>query len=366
VWTGRAAAPNLASPGATRAYPLEPLHLLVIVALASLEPKKTVYSQNRAGCRRARPGVRLAPHSTIMFRNFYQILRSYEPWEILLEMAVIWLCVYVVFRFLRGTRGAWAIKGVAVLIVVLTLLLRVIGQGTDTFGRLDFIYGRFVELLALLLIVVFQPELRQAMIRLGRARLFRPSRSEIDEVIDAVNSAVGLLSKNQFGALIAIERSVKLGGLTEGGVTIDAKVNSRLLQSIFWPNNPLHDLGVVIRGDRVVAACVQFPLAEGGHLPEHLGSRHRAGLGLTLEADCVVVIVSEETGTISIAEHGHLQIGVSREDLADELRRRLKRVPPSTEPLEPEPSKVDRLESIDDAAAAPTGPSAKSMTEGAS
>ena len=299
-----------------------------------------------------------------MLQNFWQILRSYDPWEVLIELVVIWLCVYAVFRFLRGTRGAGVIKGVAVLLVLLTLLLRVIGQGTDTFGRLDFIYGRFVELLAILLIIVFQPELRQAMIRLGRARLFRTTRSELEEVIKAVSQAVQFLSKSQFGALIAIERSVKLGGLTEGGVSLDANVSARLLQAIFWPNSPLHDLGVVIRGDRVVAACVQYPLMEGGNLPEHLGSRHRAALGLTLEADCLVVVVSEETGTISIAEHGKLQTDIPREKLADELTHRLKHSTPTIRPAKASETEAT-VESVDTKAGTPLTPPGKSVTEGA-
>jgi diadenylate cyclase len=238
-------------------------------------------------------------------------------------MAVIWVCVYMIVRFLRGTRGAGVVKGVAVLLVLLTLLIRVLGQGTDTFGRLNFIYERFLGLLALLLIVVFQPELRQAMIRLGYTRLLRGSRRELDEVIKAVSEAARALSRNRFGALIALERSVKLGGLVEGGENIDARLSARLLESIFWPSNPLHDLGVVIRGNRIVAASVLFPLAEEGYLPHRYGSRHRAAVGVTLDSDCLVVVVSEETGAISIAENGRLEADIPLAEFADVLARRL-------------------------------------------
>jgi len=263
-----------------------------------------------------------------MFGNPAQLIRSYELYQVIIEMAVIWIFVYAVFRFLRGTRGAGIFKGFAILFVLFTLLIRVLGQGSDAFGRLNFIYDKFLQLLAIVVIVIFQPELRQAMIRLSHTRQFRGYRGHVREVISSVSEAVEFLSKNQFGALIAIERSVKLGGLVEGGQSLDAKVSSRLLESIFWPNSPLHDLGVVIRDNRIVAAGVQFPLAEEGMLPPRTGSRHRAAVGLTMESDCVVVIVSEETGAVSIAEGGRIDYDIPREDLEPGLAKRLA-APPS-------------------------------------
>jgi len=259
-----------------------------------------------------------------MLVNPAQFFRSYELYQVVIEMAVIWIGVYVAFRFLRGTRGAGVVKGFAILVVVITLLTRVLGQGSDAFARLNFLYGQFLGLLAILLIVVFQPELRQAMIRLSHARQFRGVASQMTAVVDAVSEAVQFLSKNQFGALIAIERSVRLGGLLEAGQELDARVSARLLESIFWPNSPLHDLGVVIRGDRVLAAGVQFPLVEEGVLPPRTGSRHRAAAGVSLESDCIVVIVSEETGGVSLAENGRVEFDIPRERIADALAARLR------------------------------------------
>lgn len=266
--------------------------------------------------------------------NPVQLIRSYDLVQVIVEMLVIWVCVYLVFRFLRGTRGAGIFKGFAILFIVLTLVIRVLGQGNNAFERLNFIYDQFLALLAIALIVIFQPELRQAMIRLSHARQFRGYRTHIREVIQAVSEAVEFLSKNQFGALIAIERSVKLGGLVEGGQALDARVSSRLLESIFWPNSPLHDLGVVIRDNRIVAAGVQFPLAEEGVLPPRTGARHRAAAGLTMETDCLVVIVSEESGAISIAEQGKLIRDIPRDDLEDFLAQRLAAPPPMPPPDE--------------------------------
>lgn len=259
-----------------------------------------------------------------MLPTFNQFIRSYQPLEVILEMAVIWVFVYLVFRFLRGTRGAGVIKGFTLMLVALTVVIWGLGQVSDAFGRLNFIYERFFALLAIMLIVVFQPELRQAMIRLGDTRWFRATRSDTEEVVKSVSDAVEFLSKNQFGALIAIERNVRLGGLVEGGQSLDAKVSARLLQSIFWPNSPLHDLGVVVRGDRVVAAGVQFPLAEEGTLSANFGSRHRAALGLSNESDSLVIVVSEETGSISIAERSKLDFNIPRENFHATLMERLK------------------------------------------
>lgn len=267
-----------------------------------------------------------------MIGNFFQLIRSYDPVQIFIEMAVIWVVVYAAFRFLRGTRGAGVIKGVAIVFVVLSLVIRVLGQGTDAFARLNYLYDQFLQLLAIVLIVIFAPELRQAMIRLSHARHFRAARgSRTREVIQAISEAVEFLSKNQFGALIAIERSVRLGGLVEGGQMLDAKVSSRLLESIFWPNSPLHDLGVVIRGDRVVAAGVQFPLAEEGMLPSRTGSRHRAAAGLTVDSDAIVIIVSEETGSVSIAEDGKVDFDIPRHQLEESLATRMA-APPAPRP----------------------------------
>ena len=215
-----------------------------------------------------------------MFSNLQQLVSGYRWYEIVFEMAVIWAVIYLVFRFLRGTRGAGVIKGFFIILVVLTLLIRVLGQGSVAFAQLNFIYDRFLGVIAILLVVVFQPELRQAMIRLGRTRLMRGTqRREISHVIDSIVKAVQVLSKSQFGALIAIERNVGLRGIEATGERLDAMLSSRLLESVFWPNNPLHDLGVIIRGDRIVAANVQFPLAEEGVVEHNLGSRHRAALG---------------------------------------------------------------------------------------
>lgn len=260
-----------------------------------------------------------------MFSQFLQVFRGYPWFEIALEMAIIWVCVFAIYRSLRGTRGAGIIKGVALLLVVLALVLGVLGGSTESFGRIRFISSEILGLLAIVLAVVFQPELRQAMIRVGQTRLFNRQPADARSLAGAVGEAVEYLAKNRFGALVVIERQTGLGGLIEGGVELDAKVSSRLLETIFYPNSALHDLAVVIRRDRIVAAGVQLPLPEGGvPLPASFGSRHRAALGLSQESDALVVIVSEESGLVRIAERGELSTPIPPADLTSELERRLR------------------------------------------
>lgn len=253
------------------------------------------------------------------FRQLLTRLSGYAPVEVAVELLIIWVVIYLVIRFLRGTRGAGIIKGLAVILIVGTLLIRILGQEGEHFQRLTFLYDRALGFAAIALLVVFQPELRRALIRVGETQFFRPGRSEIAPMIEAVIAACEFNSKNKFGLLIAIERSVGLGGLVEGGTPLNADVSPRLLQSIFWPNSALHDLGVVIRNGKVLAAGVQFPLAEIGDLDRSLGARHRAAVGITQETDCIAVVVSEETGDISLSERGRLFKGLT----SDELRRLL-------------------------------------------
>ncbi len=267
--------------------------------------------------------------------SILQFFRGYPTWEVLLELAIIWACVYMVFRFLQGTRGAGVIKGFAVVIVLLVLGFQLIGESSSVLGRIKYISNQLLSLLAVLLVVVFQPELRQAMIRLGNTRILGRRNPRVTRVADAVTDAVKFLSKNSFGAIMVIERSGRLGGLTENGVQLDALITPRLLETIFWPNSPLHDLAVVIRGDRVVAASVQLPLAETGAITNQLGSRHRAAVGISTESDCLVVIVSEERGEARLSEYGTLSQPIPMNEFKAALLERLQVTPtPETTPGE--------------------------------
>ena len=244
-------------------------------------------------------------NSLISFESFWRSVRAYPPLQVITELILIGAVVYWIIRFLRGTRGARMLKGVAFVLISLYLIVRLVGT---QFGlnRIEFLYRQFLIFASLATVVVFQPELRRALMRLGETRLFRSWSSQVDDEIDALVEAATFLSRRKIGALVAIERDVGLGGIAESGTIVGAELSAPLLETIFWPNSPLHDLGVIVSGGKIAYAGVQFPLAESGELERELGSRHRAAVGMSQESDAVVLVVSEETGDVSIAERGQL------------------------------------------------------------
>ncbi len=257
---------------------------------------------------------------------------GYDVFETIIELLIIWLSVFLAFRFLKGTRGGGVIRGLVVLLFPLMLLLLGVAW-TGHFNRLDFFAEQFLTYVFLLLIIIFQPELRQAAIRVSQSELFARFRNTPpvgETTISAIADASIFLSRNQFGGLIAIERDNSTTDHVVGGQSLDAQVNSPLIKSIFWPNNPLHDLGCIVRGDRIVTASVQFPLAdESEMLSADLGSRHRAGVGLSTRCDALIIIISEQTGRISFADHGVLSM-IERDDFESELAKRLNPTPKTT------------------------------------
>ena len=262
--------------------------------------------------------------------QFLGRLQGYPAWQVVLELLIIGVIVYICVRFVQGTRAAGALRTLLLVLVVATVLVRLASQ-RDMFPRLSQLYTRFLGFLAIALVVIFQPELRRALIRMGElpavGPLFRGmgGSGEATPVVDAVVGACKFLSKNKFGAILAIERQVGMREVLEGAKTLNADVSAELLQSIFWPNNPLHDMGVVIRGRKIIAASAQFPLADPDEVADsRLGTRHRAAVGLTRATDALVVVVSEETGAISLAERGVLIRWLTPESLRDELLKRLR------------------------------------------
>src|SRR2546422_6243060 len=244
-------------------------------------------------------------NSLISFESFWRSVRAYPWWQVAIELLLIGAVVFWVIRFLRGTRGARMLKGVAFVLISLYLIVRLVGT---QFGlnRVEFLYRQFLIFAGFATVVVFQPELRRALMRLGETRLFRSWSTQVSDEIDALVEAATFLSRRKIGALIAIERDVPLGRIAESGTRVGAELTAPLLETLFWPNSPLHDLGVIVSGGKVAFAGVQFPLAESGDLERELGSRHRAAVGMSQESDAVVLVVSEETGDVSIAERGQL------------------------------------------------------------
>jgi diadenylate cyclase len=262
------------------------------------------------------------------FTRLLDRLASYPWWQVVIELAVIWMVVYVVLRFVQGTRAAGALKGTLLLLVFAALLIRIVGA-PDSFQRVKFLYDHFLTLLAITLIVVFQPELRRGLIRLGETSILRRSAAARRDAVGPIVDACSYLSRARFGGIIVVERETPLKGLVEGGTAINGQVSARLLQSLFFPGSALHDLAITISGTTLTAAGVQLPLADPEEMPDpSLGSRHRAAVGLSKECDALVVVVSEETGSISIAERGRLEQNLDADRLRAELIARLSRGAP--------------------------------------
>jgi len=247
-----------------------------------------------------------------------RLSRSFGPKEAL-ELLLIGVVVYFIYRSLRGTRGARVVRGFIFVVVTTFVLLRLL-SGYLQMERLNYLYEKLVPVMLLVAIIVFQPELRRSLMRLGENPLLRFFLKEgASAFVDRIVRSAGTLSRNKIGAIIAVERESRLVAVSETGIALDAELTTDLLTTIFWPGSPLHDMGVVIRGGRIAAAGCEFPLSRQAILDPHLGTRHRAAVGLTEETDAIVIVVSEETGNISLAEGGQLRGPVTH----DELRARL-------------------------------------------
>ena len=234
------------------------------------------------------------------------------------EFLLIGLVVYIVYRFLRGTRGARVFRGFVFLLITGFILVQLLASILDL-QRVRIIYNVLIQLAVVAAVIIFQPELRRAMIQLGQNPLFRFFlRKEGIAFIDILCGAVERLSRDKIGAIIAIERDTGLLGLVESGKILNAELTSEMLVTIFWPGSPLHDMGVIIRQNRIVAAGCEFPLTQNPPLGPKYGARHRAAVGLSEDSDALIIVVSEETGEISIAVEGRLV-----EDLSIQQFRRV-------------------------------------------
>ena len=238
-------------------------------------------------------------------------------WTAFIELLLIGIVVYSVIRFLRGTGGEKLFQGIVILVVGF-LLVSFLTEKL-ALERIVYLFQYFLMGVLAVAAIAFQPELRRGLMRLGGTRFSRTAEPEMVQVIEHVVDTVAVLSRTQIGALIAFEREVGLADLVAGGTQLDSDVSVELLHTIFWPGTPLHDMGVVIRQGRVTAAGVQFPLAEHGEYDRLLGSRHRAAIGLSATTDAVIVVVSEETGTIGLAVNGKLTRFLTLEQLRRQL-----------------------------------------------
>jgi diadenylate cyclase len=251
--------------------------------------------------------------------EYFSRVASYEWWVVAIELFLIGLVVYWAVDFLEGTRGERLFRGVILLLIAGVLILKLI-VGQFPFERLEYLYTYFLTFVLIIAVVGFQPEVRRALIRIGQPRLWASAPQRLSRTIEEIITAVTRLSDARIGAIIVVEKQVALGEFIESGVRINAKLTAELLLTIFQPGTPLHDMAVVVRGDRVAAARVQLPLAEADSVNGvELGSRHRAAIGITAGSDATCLVVSEETGAVSIAEGGKLTRNIDESHLRKHL-----------------------------------------------
>ncbi|TAE76508.1 MAG: TIGR00159 family protein [Verrucomicrobia bacterium] len=225
-----------------------------------------------------------------------------DHWRDGIEILILAVAIYQIFRAFRATRGARILVGLVVILVAVTLLLRLF-----EFAVISWIITRAALLLVFAVPIIFQPELRNALAKLGSSRFFSFSnRSQLDFLEDFEDSVIAL-SKKRIGALFAIERDIALKPFEETGVALNADFSPELAMTVFFPKSPLHDGGMVIANKKMSAAACVFPVSQRELSDRSIGLRHRAAIGVSEETDCIAVIVSEETGAISICMDGQLE-----------------------------------------------------------
>jgi diadenylate cyclase len=252
----------------------------------------------------------------------FDSFRLLQPsWRDALEVLIVSFVIYRVLLLFQGTRAMQLLFGIVVLLAgyAVAWVLK-LGMVTYLLGTLVFPYG------AIALLIIFQPELRAALAQLGQSPISRfLHRMDVGEVAEEIADAVERLSRSGIGAIIVLEREVPLGDYVQSGSSMQAKVSTDLLATIFTPYTPLHDGAVIIRGDMIVGAGCILPLSQAPMADRSLGTRHRAALGLTEETDALVIVVSEETSTISIATQGKLMRNLTAPQVRDILTGRAPR-----------------------------------------
>jgi diadenylate cyclase len=245
-------------------------------------------------------------------------LPSFAGW---VEIFVLAAMLYYIFRLFKGTRGAAILSGMIIVygaLYALTILSHL--------DILNWLLSRLMLYISLAFVVIFQPEIRRMLAKLGRQPMWRSNGiASQKNLVEPIMQAVQLLSKRKIGALIAIEREIGTRALQDSGTRVNSIVSSELLSTIFFPHTPLHDGGVIISGDRICAAGCLFPLSQKEELSKQLGTRHRAAIGITEETDAIVVVVSEENGAISVAYNGRLRRGLGEDRLRRVLSSMLRR-----------------------------------------
>lgn len=254
-----------------------------------------------------------------LFNGLFDIIKTMRITDII-DIAIIAYAMYRLIIVIRKTRAEQLLKGLFILIFITKL------SEWLQLRTVNYILRNAMTVGVIALLIVFQPELRRALESLGRSEFFRRNffflnddEQDLSDVIGEICDAVQFLSRSKIGALIVLERNTGLNELIETGILMDSRISSELLINTFIPNTPLHDGAVIIRGDRIMAAGCFLPLTDNQNLSTELGTRHRAAIGVTEISDAVSVIVSEETGTISLAQNGRLSRHLDAKTLKEVL-----------------------------------------------
>ncbi|MFA5880046.1 MAG: diadenylate cyclase CdaA [Candidatus Margulisiibacteriota bacterium] len=232
------------------------------------------------------------------------------------DIFLVYILVYYFLVFIKATKSFNLIRGMFLIFVLYILSYYL------HFKTVNWLLGKFSTVAILLLLIIFQPELRRILERIGRGRLFSPlltDEMQAAVIIKHILRAIDYFSKEKIGALIAIEISTNLSEYMESGVPLNGKITTELLINLFWPHTPTHDGAIIIREDKIIAARCLLPLTDAKIVDRRLGTRHRAAIGLSEETDALVIIVSEETGVISLAENGNLTRFLTKEALETRL-----------------------------------------------
>jgi diadenylate cyclase len=254
-----------------------------------------------------------------LFNGLIDIIKTMRINDVI-DILIIAYVLYRLILVIHKTRAEQLLKGLAVLIVITKV------SEWLQIRTVNYILRNAMTVGVIALLIVFQPELRRGLESLGRSGFlgknfffFNEEEKDMSEVLGEICDAVQFLSRSKIGALIVLERETGLNELIETGIAMDSKISSELLINTFIPNTPLHDGAVIIRGDRIMAAGCFLPLTDNQNLSSELGTRHRAGIGVTEISDAVAIIVSEETGTISLAQNGRLSRHLDAKTLKEVL-----------------------------------------------
>ncbi|MCU0665947.1 MAG: diadenylate cyclase CdaA [Candidatus Omnitrophica bacterium] len=241
-------------------------------------------------------------------------------WQMILEILILWFIIYSIILFFYGTRAIQVLRGIVLIMFAFFVFQKLNLQ------VVDWIFTKLFAISVIAILIIFHPEIRHGLARLGQQHLFGATLrdEDVDSMLDQVMTACENLARNKYGALIALEIKDPLANYVEKGITIDGKISAELIESIFTPKSILHDGGIIIQHGKISAAGCIFPLSESSNLNRIFGTRHRAAIGLSEETDAIIIVVSEERNDISLVYNGKMHKDLSRESIFTLVKEILK------------------------------------------